>query len=81
MATSKNVERIPDHYGLAFVLANSQATILEVIAKLAKRNRVEKSNRKVVFTPKAKMGLQLQLKERQRIRRVRENDRRGGYFK
>jgi hypothetical protein len=50
------------------------------IALLAKRNRVEKSDRQVI-TPKDKESLRTQLKERMQIRRDRENGRRINYFK
>jgi hypothetical protein len=50
------------------------------IALLAKRNRVEKSDRQVI-TPKDKESLRTQLKERMQIRRIRENGRRVNCFK
>ncbi len=81
MTIQKKVMPVQGHYGLEFVLANSQATILEVISLLAKRNRVKKSERKPLITPKEKTQLQSQLEQRSKIRRSRENGRRANCFK
>ena len=81
MATKELQARFPGHYGLEFALANSVATIKEVVAMLAKPNRRAKEDRKVIITTKDKEHLQRQLEVRTKERRRRENGRRSIYLK
>jgi hypothetical protein len=70
MSKSKLGERFLGHYGLDYVLAN-----------LAKPNRAEKQEKKIIITPKKKKMLKRELDERMRIRRERAEQRQRVFFK
>jgi len=66
------------HYGLNFILANDEATVIVMVALMEKRNRVTK---KIKITPMWRKTLKRELAERMRIRRRKANQRREHYYK
>jgi hypothetical protein len=70
MSKSKLGERFQGHYGLDYVLAN-----------LAKPNRAEKQERKIIITPKKRKMLKRELDERMQLRKKKAEQRQQVYFK
>jgi hypothetical protein len=70
MSKSKLGERFQGHYGLEYVLAN-----------LAKPNRAEKQEKRIIITPKKREMLKRELDERMRLRRKKAEQRKNLYFK
>jgi len=81
MKKEESQVRFQGHYGLEYVLANPAEKVDEAVRRLAKPNRRAAEDRKVEITPKDKKQLKLQLDERTRVRRRRENGRRANCFK
>ena len=60
------------HYGLDFVFSSSPGEVKEAIKKLAKPNRITR------LSEAEKKRLRIQIRERQRIRKIMEARRREG---
>lgn len=71
-------ERSWGHYGLNFILANDEATVIAMVALMEKRNRITK---KVKITPMWRKQLKREIAERMRIRRRKQEQRREHYYK
>lgn len=71
-------ERSWSHYGLNFILANDEATVITMIHLMEKRNRITK---KIKITPMWRRQLKRELAERMKIRRRRAEERRQHIYK
>ncbi len=83
MLFSKQVsdERAWAHYGLNFILANDEATVITMIHLMEKRNRVVKQDKKILITPMWRKTLKRELAQRMKIRQERAERRRQHIFK
>lgn len=66
------------HYGLNFIQANDEATVITMIHLMEKRNRITK---KIKITPMWRKTLKRELAQRMRIRRRKEQERRQHIYK
>ncbi len=66
------------HYGLNYVLANDEATVIAMIYLMEKRNRISK---KIKITPMWRKTLKRELAQRMKIRRQRAEQRRQHIYK
>ena len=71
-------ERAWGHYGLNFILANDEATIITMIHLMEKRNQITK---KIKITPMWRKVLKRELAQRMRIRGRRAAQRRQHIYK
>jgi len=74
-------EKAWGHYGLNFVLANDEATVITMIHLMEKRNRLAKQDKKILITPMWRRILKRELAQRMKIRREREARRRQHIYK
>lgn len=74
-------EKAWGHYGLNFILANDEATVITMIHLMEKRNRVAKQDKKILITPMWRKVLKRELAQRMRIREERATRRRERIFK
>jgi len=81
MTNAKLGERFKGHYGLEFVMTNDEKSIQDMLAMLAKRNRMAKQEKKFRITPTWRKILKRELDERMRIRRRKQKQRREHYYK
>lgn len=74
-------EKAWGHYGLNFILANDEATVIAMIVLMEKRNRMAKQDKKVHITPMWRKILKRELAQRMKIRRERAERRRQHIYK
>lgn len=66
------------HYGLNFILANDEATVITMIHLMEKRNRITK---KIKITPMWRKTLKRELAQRMKIRQFKIEQRRKHIYK
>jgi len=71
-------EKVWGHYGLNFILANDEATVITMIHLMEKRNRITK---KIKITPMWRRTLKRELAARMKVRRERAARRRQHIYK
>lgn len=75
-------EKAWGHYGLNFILANDEATVITMIHLMEKRNRMAKQdNKKIHITPMWRKVLKRELAQRMKIRRQRAAQRQQHIYK
>ena len=81
MKNKNSHEQSWGHYGLNFILANDEATVIAMVHLMEKRNQDSKKDKPVQITPKWRKQLKQGLAERMRIRRHKENERRNHFYR
>jgi len=71
-------ERLWNHYGLNFILANDEPRVQAMIILMEKRNRATK---KIKITSLWRKTLKKELAKRMQIRRRKQEQRRQHYYK